>query len=205
MIDSHELNNSNPDKTEWLGVLPPKDYVDCPSPVLGGEKSSPSERARNLGVLLDSQLRLEQHLTAVGRGTFAQVHLVHQLQPYLDQEALLTVTHALVTSQVDYCNVLYMELPLKSVRRLQLVQNAAVRAIVDAPRYTNITPIFRELYWLPIGLWTQFKVLVITFKALHGSGPGYLRDRLLPHNSQRPLLIISPAYKKREKKNRERE
>ena len=28
----------------------------------------------------------------------------------------------------------------------------------------------------------KYKVLVITFKALHGLGPGYLLDRLLPYN-----------------------
>ncbi|KAK9395419.1 hypothetical protein NXF25_018780 [Crotalus adamanteus] len=80
-----------------------------------------------------------------------------------------------------------MGLPLKGVRRLQLVQNAAARAIVGAPRYAHVSPILRELHWLPVGLRMQFKVLVITFKALHGIGPGYLQDRILPHSSQRPV------------------
>ena len=33
----------------------------------------------------------------------------------------------------------------------------------------------------------DFVVLVITFKALHGLGPGYLQDRLLPYNPPRTL------------------
>ena len=39
------------------------------------------------------------------------------------------VTHALVTSRIDYCNALYVGLLLKTVRRLQLVQNRAARLV----------------------------------------------------------------------------
>ncbi|KAK9409653.1 hypothetical protein NXF25_000828 [Crotalus adamanteus] len=191
----------NPDKTEWLWMLPPKDHVDCLVLTLAGENIPPSDRVHNLGVLLNPQLNLEHQLTAVAGRTFTQVRLLHQLRPYLDREALLTVTHALVTSRLDYCNALYMGLPLKSIRRLQLVQNAAARVIVGAPRYTHVTPILRELHWFPIGLRVQFKVLVITFKALYGSGPGYLQDRLLPHSSLRAVrshrlgLLRAPSAK----------
>lgn len=40
-------------------------------------------------------------------------HLVYQLSPFLDW-GLQTVIDALVTSQLDYCNTLYIELPLKT-------------------------------------------------------------------------------------------
>lgn len=50
-----------------------------------------------------------------------------QLHPFLNREALLTITH--VTSYLDYCNVLYLGLPLKSIWKLQLVQNAAAQVV----------------------------------------------------------------------------
>ncbi|XP_070618091.1 uncharacterized protein, partial [Erythrolamprus reginae] len=93
----------------------------------------------------------------------------------------------LITSRFDYCNALYMGLPLKSVRKLQIVQNAAARAVMGLPRYAHVSPSLRSLHWLPISFRSQFKVLVMTFEALHGIGPEYLRDRLLPHESQRPI------------------
>lgn len=40
-----------------------------------------------------------------------------------DQEAQLVISHALVISQLDYCNVLNMGLTLKNIQKLQLVQN----------------------------------------------------------------------------------
>ena len=111
---------------------------------------------------------------------------MRQLCPFLDQESLQTVTHALVISRIDYCNALYMGLPLKSIQKLQLAQNAAARAVLGAPRRAHITPLLCELHWLPVCFWVQFKVLVITFKALHGMGPGYLKDRLVPIRSTCP-------------------
>lgn len=33
-----------------------------------------------------------------------------------------------------------------------------------------------------ICFWAEFEVLVFTFKSLYGLGPGYFRDRHLPHN-----------------------
>lgn len=40
--------------------------------------------------------------------------LMFQLHLFLEKKALLFVTHALVTFQLDYCNGLYVGLPLKN-------------------------------------------------------------------------------------------
>lgn len=45
---------------------------------------------------------------------------------------IASVTHALVASHLDYCNVIYVRLPLKIVLRLQLIQKAAARLISGA-------------------------------------------------------------------------
>ena len=81
-----------------------------------------------------------------------------------------------------------MGLPLRSTRRLQLAQSAAARVVMGATWSSHVTPLLRELHWLPVVFRVRFKVLVTTFRALHGLGPGYLRDRLLPSTaSHRPV------------------
>uniref|UniRef100_A0A8C6Y510 Reverse transcriptase domain-containing protein n=1 Tax=Naja naja TaxID=35670 RepID=A0A8C6Y510_NAJNA len=178
----------NPAKTEWLCIQTSRPSQEIPSLVMGGEVLPPMDRARNLGVLLDSRLRLEEQVGAVARGAFAQVRLVRQLHPYLDRDALRTVTQALVTLWLDYCNALYLGLPLHTIRRLQLVQNAATRVVMGASQFSHVTPLLRGLHWLPVALRMRFKVLVLTFKVLRDMGPGYLRERLLPaSNTNRPV------------------
>ncbi|KAF7236359.1 hypothetical protein EYD10_16898 [Varanus komodoensis] len=67
-----------------------------------------------------------------------KLRLIYQLRPYLENDCLVTVTHALVTSRLDLCNTLYVGLPLKTVRILQLVQNRAARLLTGTGRKDNI-------------------------------------------------------------------
>ncbi|KAF7244356.1 LINE-1 retrotransposable element ORF2 protein [Varanus komodoensis] len=50
-----------------------------------------------------------------------------------------------------------------------------------------------ELHWLPIEVRAQFKVLVMTYKALNGLGPGYLKERLRPYMPTCPLRSAAEA------------
>ncbi|KAF7246976.1 CMP-sialic acid transporter [Varanus komodoensis] len=151
------------------------------------------DKVHSLGVLLDPELSLEAQVTAVARSAFLQLRLIHQLRPYLENDCLATVTHALVTSRLDFCNALYVGLPLKTVRILQLVQNRAARLLTGTGRYVHMTPVLRQLHWLPIEVRAQFKVLVMTYKALNGLGPGYLKERLHPYMPSRPLRSAEEA------------
>ncbi|KAF7237429.1 Motile sperm domain-containing protein 1 [Varanus komodoensis] len=151
------------------------------------------DKVCSLGVLLDPELSLEAQVTAVARSAFFQLRLIHQLRPYLENDCLATVTHALVTSRLDFCNALYVGLPLKTVWILQMVQNRAARLLAGTGRYSRITPVLYQLHWLPIEVRAQFKVLVITYKALNGLGPGYLKERLLPYLPSRPLRWAAEA------------
>ncbi|KAF7254388.1 Parkin coregulated gene protein [Varanus komodoensis] len=161
--------------------------------VLNGVALPLRDKVHSLGVLLDPELSLEAQVTAVARSAFLQLRLIHQLRPYLENDCLATVTHALVTSRLDFCNALYLGLPLKTVRILQLVQNRAARLLTGTGRYVHMTPVLRQLHWLPIEVRAQFKVLVMTYKALNGLGPGYLKERLHPYMPSRPLRSAGEA------------
>lgn len=72
----------------------------------------------NVGVLLHSRLLLKEQVVVRAKEALAQIHLVHQLCPFLDQEALIMIIHALITSDLDYCNVLYVELLMNNTWKL---------------------------------------------------------------------------------------
>ncbi|KAF7247933.1 Nephrocystin-3 [Varanus komodoensis] len=183
----------NPDKTEVLLVGGSGFREGDLNLVLNGVALPPRDKVRSLGVLLDPELSLEAQVTTAARSAFLQLRLIHQLRPYLEYDCLATVTHALVTSRLDFCNALYVGLPLKTVRILQLVQNRAARLLTGTGRYVHMTPVLRQLHWLPIEVRAQFKVLVMTYKALNGLGPGYLKERLHPYLPSRPLRSAGEA------------
>ena len=51
---------------------------------------------------------------------------------------------------------------------LQLVWNAAARLLTRTRKFDHITPILASLHWLTITSRSDFKVLLLTYKALHG-------------------------------------
>ena len=54
----------------------------------------------------------------------------------------------------------------------------------------HISPILHNLHWLPISFRIQYKINLLTFKALHGSAPPYLAS-MLQHRHARPGLRSS--------------
>ena len=131
-----------------------------------------------------------------------------RLRPYLDTGALTTLVHVLVISRLDHCNTLYVGLPLRLMRKLQVVQNVAARLLSGVRKYHHISPILATLHWLPIRYSVDFKVLMLTYKALNGLGPRYLAERLLPPRSAQitpasqevRLRSLTPREARKEKK-----
>ncbi|KAF7251321.1 MAP3K7 C-terminal-like protein [Varanus komodoensis] len=183
----------NPDKTEVLLVGGSDFEMRDLGLVLNGVALPLRDRVLSLGELLDPELSLEAQVMAVARSAFLQLRLIHQLRPFLENDCLATVTHALVTSRLGFCNTLYMGLPLKTVQILQLVQNRAARLLTGTGHCSHITPVLCQLHWLPIEFRTQFEVLVMTYKALNGLGPGYLKERLRPYMPSRLLRSATDA------------
>lgn len=52
------------------------------------------------------------------------------------------VVVALILSRLDYCNALYLGIHKGQLRRLQLVQNAAARLVMDLPKHHSVSSSF---------------------------------------------------------------
>ena len=67
-------------------------------------------------------------------------------------------------------------------------------------KFCYITPVLKNLHWLPIDLGIEFKTLVITYKALHGLAPTYIKDPLKNYHPPRDFrsskknLFVFPAF-----------
>ena len=61
-----------------------------------------------------------------------------------------TLVHATVISKLGYCISLLYEINQYPIAKLQRVQNAAARLIMQCHRTIHTSPIPKELHWLPI-------------------------------------------------------
>ena len=78
------------------------------------------------------------------------------------------------------------------------LQNAAARLVIGARRCDHITPVLRQLHWLPVRQRVVFKIAGLVHQSLVGSAPAYFADdcRLLSDVGRRPLRSNSNDMRK---------
>ena len=103
-----------------------------------------------------------------------------------------TLIHAFVTSKIAQYNILLSGLRQDQVRKLQYVQNSAARLLTSSCKHEHITPVLRNLHWLPVHESIGFKILLMTFKCLNELAPSYLSDLLIHY---RPLRTLRSSDK----------
>jgi hypothetical protein len=190
----------NEEKTEVLII-----HRQPESPItetLVGEKIIvPQGSVKNLGVIMDSSLMFEEHIKNVCRTAFMEIRNIGRIRKFLDEKSTASLVHAFVISKIDYCNSLLHGLPQRQLDKLQRVMNTAARVISRTRKYEHITPVLFKLHWLPVPERIIFKILLLTFKALHGMAPVYLTELLTSYEPQRTLrsthqnLLLVPRTK----------
>jgi hypothetical protein len=148
-----------------------------PSINVGETAVEPSSQVRDLGVVLDKHLNMNQHVNNLCRSATFALSKIGKLRKYLDPVSTQKLIQAFVISRLDNCNSLLYGLSSKDICKLQRIQNMAARLIFLTKKRDHITPILRDqLHWLPIDQRIHFKILLLTYKAFHGVAPSYLKD-----------------------------
>ena len=75
--------------------------------------------------------------------------------------------------------------------KLQRVQNTLARVVLKVEKFEHITPILKELHWLPVKHRVAFRVATLTFKTLKFGQPTYLRDLVKTYEPERTLRSSS--------------
>ena len=180
----------NDDKTEMLVITsrPSTSQSLNISVKVGDQYINPSdEPPKNLGVSFDSTCSLKDHVAKVCRSINFNLYSIGKIRKYLDRPTVEKLVNATITSRLDYCNSLMFGIPKDLMSQLQKRQNHAARVITQWRKYDHITPVLVDLDWLPVKQRIDFKILLLTYKALNGLAPAYIRELLTPYTPARTL------------------
>ena len=96
------------------------------------------------------QTTMSAHVNSVCRSAYYQLRQLRPVVRSLSADAARTIVQAFVSSGLDYCNSVMYGVADGLMQRLQAVQNAAVRLVTGTRRRDHITPVLRQLHWLPV-------------------------------------------------------
>ena len=124
-----------------------------------------------LGVIFDSTCCFDAHVAKLCRSINFNLYSVGKIRKYLDEPTAEKFINATVTSRLEYCNSLWYGAKQSHIDRLQCCQDNAARIISKRRKFDHISPVLRELHWLPVGQRISYKILLLTYKALNGHAP----------------------------------
>ena len=87
-----------------------------------------------------------------------------------------TIVQAFIACCLVWCNSLFYGVPENLLRKVQSVQNAAARLLTSARSRIcdHITPLLRQLHWLPVQRRLEFKIACLAHQSLASLAPTYL-------------------------------
>ena len=145
------------------------------------------EPPRNLGVLFDSTCSLNDHVSKICKGINYNLYSIGKIRKYLDTPTADKMINCSITSRLDYCNSRLYGAKGYKISQLQLCQNNAARMLSLRRKFDHIPPVLKDLHWLPVEQRIEYKVLLLTYKALHGKAPAYISQLLSLYTPTRPL------------------
>ena len=119
----------------------------------------PCESAKNLGFVLNSSLSFRFHMDSIVKTCNFHIRNLYMIKEFVNRKNLVTLVHLLIVSKV------------------QSVWNRAERFIFNLPSTVPTTSLI-EMHWLPLKVRIEFKICLITFKALEFNQPSYIRELL---------------------------
>ena len=177
---AHNWLKMNGDKTQAIVIgskhlrakMPPFTLVVAGSSIL------PSQSVCNLGTTFDSEMSMDGQVNSVVQKSMGQIRRIGSIRQFLTTSSTQLLVQAFVSSRLDFSNSLLGGLSGLHLSKLQKVQNTSARLVTKTKRIEHITPVLNSLHWLPVKYRIEYKILLLTFKALIGDGPFYLKELL---------------------------
>jgi hypothetical protein len=165
----------NGEKTQYLIMTSPtlKTIAQVPPLTVGDSTIHPCASTRNLGAIFSDTASMASHVQQVCKASFFHLRNISSIRSSLTQSSCERLVHAFVSSRIDSCNSLLINIPANQLIKLQRIQNAAARVVMKKPKDHSARELLKTLHWLPVKHRIDFKVACLVFKCIAGVAPSY--------------------------------
>ena len=103
----------------------------------------------------------------------------NRVKHMFDKNTLTIVINLLVFRKLFYCSSVWSNAATTHLLKLQEVQNFATRIVSNTRKFDHVTPVLKELRWLPVKSQLYYRDAVLAFICMTGQAPTYLSSPFL--------------------------
>ena len=136
---------------------------------IGKTKIHWTSKIKFLGVYLDKQLNLKDHIQNRKKANY-NLMLICNTCKYINIDTTKMLLYTLILSQLEYVNSIQSRAPTTTMKPYQTTQIFAARIAYKKSRRKDVYTCLQELHWL--------QLLTIVCNALQGQAPQYFKEKL---------------------------
>lgn len=196
----------NPTKSKYL-IMGTKKQIQnikghSPHVAIMSEPIECVTEARNLGLIMDSQLRFEHHIQEAVRNCFYRLKVLYRVRPFVSVDVRISLCESLVLSKLNYVDVVFgPRLLSKTEKLVQRVQNACARFCFNVPSRAHITPFLNKANLMKMKSRRQLHFATLLFGVFNRKQPEYLLKKLTwaheshKYNTRVRHQLLTPQHK----------
>lgn len=185
----------NKKKTNYM-IFAKNNINNTDLPVIKIE-NEPIERVNNvkyLGIKIDEKLTLKEQTLKCTKAAASKTNLLYRISRNLTYDTKKVIFYSIVLPSFQYCSTIYITSTKEEIRQMQMIQNRAMRLILNCDFMTSTEFMLGALNWLSISQMIRFNVLICTYKMLKG---------LLPNNLSNNLILTNTIHDRATRQNNE--
>ena len=186
----------NTDKTFFL-MTTNRTNVDFESGriMLDGVPIRKEESSNFLGVVLDSKLKFNEHISHICSKISKCIGIMYRLRPILSFENLLSLYYAFVNPYLDYCILVWGTTYETYLYPLKILQKRVIRLICKEPYLSHTDPLFHKCSILKLDDMIKFRMgcyVFQNFDLFNNLGPFHSYNTRSSDSSYR----LNPSYQR---------
>lgn len=179
----------NPSKTKYLILGSAHQLAKIHPSINVMLRDAPVDRvyeARNLGLLMDCNLRFEKHVANSVSQCFYKLKVLYKIRPFINEKLRMELVESLILSKLNYMDVVFgPRLLAKTQKLVQRVQNACARFCFDIPLRAHVTPFLNKYSLLKMKHRRKLHMACLLFGIINFETPSYLYEKLSWMDSRR--------------------
>ena len=167
---------ANPQKFQMIYMVPLNSILQIPEVTVINEVSIPTEtHVKLLGITIDNKLTFDRHVDNICRRASQQLNVLRRFKSMFRLREAKLIHQAFIMSNFNYCPVVWHFCSLTSTRKMEKIQERALRLLYDDPT-TPYQELLTSHGHTTLHIQRLRTIALEVFKSLHDLNPAFMKD-----------------------------